>query len=107
VTDAAMGTIRIRFATDNAFGVADHDVTLPSGASVHNPLRVLPNATGSEVVFTLFRLPGVSDADLARDAGTVARDLAALKAVLEGPASAAAHTLSEPVSTPSKSTVER
>jgi hypothetical protein len=32
----------------------DHDVTLPSGETLSNPMRVVPNGTGSEVVFTLF-----------------------------------------------------
>ena len=64
-------------------GVLDHDVTLPTGVTVHNPVRVLPNATGSEVVFTLFQLPGVSDAKFGDDARLVAHDLQTLKTVIE------------------------
>jgi len=63
--------------------VLDHDVTLPTGVTVHNPMRVLPNATGSEVVVTVFQLPGVSDTKFGDDARTVAHDLQTLKAVLE------------------------
>ena len=40
--------------------------------------------TGSEVIFTLFRLPGMTDEAFARDAEWVERDLRALKALLEG-----------------------
>ena len=79
-----LGKVKIRFADQNASGVLDHDVTLPSGVTVHNPMRVIPNDRGSEVVFTLFRRPGVSEAKFAEDARWVARDLRALKALLEG-----------------------
>ena len=73
----------VRFAAPNAFGILDHDVVLESGATFHNPMRVLPNGDGSEVVFTLFRLPGMSDAQFAADAGAVERDLRELEALLE------------------------
>jgi hypothetical protein len=79
-----MGKVNVRFADRNSFGVLDHDVTLPSGETIHNPMRVVPNARGSEVTFTLFRRPGTSDADFESDARAVARDLAALKALVEG-----------------------
>jgi hypothetical protein len=72
-----------RVAERNPYGVLDHDVTLPSGETVHNPLRVLRNDRGSEVVFTLYRRPGVSDADFERDAESVRRDLETLKRLLE------------------------
>lgn len=39
----------------------DHVVTLPSGKSVYNPLRVIPDGDVSEVVFTLRRQPGMTD----------------------------------------------
>lgn len=81
--DSPMGEVRVAFAPRNALGVLDHDVTLPDGTTVHNPMRVMANAEGSEVVFTLFRLPGVTDAQLAVDAATVVRDLQTLKHVLE------------------------
>jgi len=78
-----LGQIRIRFAPANDLGVLDHDVTLPSGDTVHNPLRVVPNGAGSELTFTLFRLPGVSQEKLAEDARWVERDLRRLKEHLE------------------------
>jgi hypothetical protein len=83
VAQSPMGKIQIRFAERNTLGVLDHDVTLPSGATVHNSMRVIPNAQGSEIVFVLFRRPGVTDAEFEADASAVARDLAALKALLE------------------------
>jgi hypothetical protein len=83
VADSPMGKVKVRFAPPNAFGVLDHDVVLESGESVHNPLRVVPNGAGSEVVFTLVRRPGVSDAEWAADADAVQRDLGALRRVME------------------------
>jgi hypothetical protein len=83
VADSPMGQISISFAPENALGVLDHDVTLPTGAIVHNAMRVLPNGTGSEVVFSLFQVPDVSDEQFERDARWVERDLEALKRALE------------------------
>ena len=83
MAESPLGKVKIRFAAPNAFGILDHAVVLESGATFHNPMRVLPNGDGSEVVFTLFRLPGTSDAQLAADAGAVERDLRELQALLE------------------------
>ena len=85
IADAPFGTVRVRFAPRNAFGVMDHDVMLESGVTVHNPMRVVPNAEGSEFLFTLIRQPGMSDEQFARDKQAVEKDLKTLKALLEGP----------------------
>lgn len=77
------GQIEVRFAERNELGVVDHEVTLPNGDVVRVPLRVIANADGSEVVFTLFRLPGMTDEQLAKDRAAVEKDLATLKRVLE------------------------
>jgi uncharacterized membrane protein len=74
----------VTFVERNAFGVLDHEVTLPSGEMVYVPMRVLPDGDSSEVVFTLRRSPGMSDQDLERDAQAVAADLARLKEIVEG-----------------------
>jgi hypothetical protein len=58
-------------------------VTLPGGQPVLNPIRVLPNGSGSEVVFTLFQHPGMSDQRFAEDAMLVEADLRLLKRILE------------------------
>jgi hypothetical protein len=81
--DTEGGRVRFAFASRNEFGVLDHDVTLPSGETVYNPMRVIPDSRGCEVVFTLRRLPGVTDDEFARDTGLVSGDLARLKRVLE------------------------
>ena len=83
LADGPLGRIRVRFAPTNDLGVFDHDVTLESGETVHNPLRVLPNGDGSEVVFTLFQRPDVSSQALDEDAAAVTQDLGKLKSLLE------------------------
>jgi hypothetical protein len=40
-TECPMGRVTVTFAPRNDFGVLDHDVTLPSGETVYNPLRVI------------------------------------------------------------------
>ena len=78
-----MGRVKVKFAEKNRFGVLDHEVTLPSGVKVHNPMRVVPNNDGSELVFTLYRRPELSDQEFAEDAKSVEKDLAKLKNLLE------------------------
>ncbi|RFA10927.1 polyketide cyclase [Subtercola boreus] len=84
VADSPMGEVEVRFAPPNDFGVVDHLVTLPGGETFDNPMRVLAVGSAAEVVFTLLRMPGVTDADFERDAATILSDLAVLKRVLEG-----------------------
>ena len=83
ITKSPMGTVKVKFAEKNKSGILDHEVTLPSGVKVYNPLRVFPNNDGSELVFTLHRRPDVSDQEFAEDANSVEKDLAKLKTLLE------------------------
>ena len=83
VAASPMGEVIVRFAARNTFGVLDHDVTLPTGETVSNALRVVPNGDGSEVVFTLFQRPGMTDDEFVRDAAAVQRDLETLRGLLE------------------------
>ncbi|WP_258725022.1 SRPBCC family protein [Cellulomonas sp. NS3] len=80
------GRARITFTPHNELGVLDHDVVTPTGETVHVPLRALPDGDGTEVVLTVRRSPGMSDADLERDVAAVRADLDLLKRVLEGAA---------------------
>ena len=81
--DSPDGRLTIVFAERNDYGILDHDVTLPSGETVSNPMRVIADGDGCEVVFTLRRQPRMTDADFARDEGLVRADLRALKQLLE------------------------
>ena len=82
--ETSTGRVGFAFVRRNEYGVLDHDVTLPSGEVIYNPMRVIADGSGCEVVFTLRRQPGMSDEDFARDTEAVAADLARLKQVLEG-----------------------
>ena len=84
VADSPEGQVKIRFTERNEFGVLDHYVSVRPGVEIYIPLRVIANGDGSEVLFTLFRLPDMSDETFARDAEWVDRDLKTLKTVLEG-----------------------
>lgn len=83
VADGPQGEVKVKFSPRNEYGVADHVVYLPNGAEVYIPLRVIKNGDESEVQFTLFHPPGMSEEDFAKDTTWVAKDLKALKEVLE------------------------
>lgn len=83
VADSPMGRVLVRFVPVNEYGVLDHDVVLPDGTVTTNPVRVLADGAGSEVVFTLRRAAGATDEQVEADATAVAADLATLKRVLE------------------------
>jgi uncharacterized protein YndB with AHSA1/START domain len=82
LVQSPMGEVTFTFAPRNEYGVLDHDVTLPSGHTVSNHLRVVPHPHGSEVVFTLRQLD-LSDAEFERDAAMVTADLERLKSLLD------------------------
>ena len=61
----------------------DHYLTLDSGEVIYVPMRVIADAGGTEVVFTVRRLPGMTDEEFQLDGAAVAADLARLKRALE------------------------
>jgi hypothetical protein len=86
IVQTSSGPMGIRFVDRNDMGVLDHVVTLASGEEILVPMRVVRNGTGSEVMVTVFRLPGMSAEKFAEDVTLVQRDLDTLKSVLEGKA---------------------
>ncbi|WP_277959523.1 SRPBCC family protein [Frigoribacterium faeni] len=82
-TDSPMGVVEVAFTGPVELGILDHDVTLPDGTVVSNPLRVVANDQGSEAVFTLFRRDGMSEADVESDARLVRGDLDRLATLLD------------------------
>src|SRR3990172_12904197 len=83
IAESPMGRVKVAFADRNNFGILDHDVTLPSGEKVYNPMRVFPNNDGSELLFTLYRRPDMSDQMFAENVKAVTRDLERLRTLLE------------------------
>lgn len=82
--EGSEGHIRVKFTNRREFGILDHRVDIGNGTTAFIPLRVLENGKGAEVVLTLFRVPGISDAKFAEDQDWVRRDLASLKIWIEG-----------------------
>ena len=81
--ETGQGRVGLTFAPQNEYGVLDHVVRTPSGDTVYVPLRAIADGDGCEVVFTLRRAPGMTDAELDRDTALVTADLALLKQVVE------------------------
>lgn len=81
--DTAAGPVHLAFVADNALGVADHRVTA-GDVDMLNPMRVIANGDGAEVLFTLFRRPEVPATDFERDVALVTEDLRTLQRLLEG-----------------------
>ncbi len=83
IAQTPQGPVSIRIAGKNSLGILDHYVIPAPGVEIYVPMRVVANGSGSEVLFTLFRRPEVTDAEYEQDVKWVERDLAGLKAVLE------------------------
>jgi len=77
------GPLIIEFVGHNRFGVLDHTVTLESGLKFYNPMRIIPNGSGSEVLFTLFQTSNMDEEKFVEDAKLVESDLRTLKRVIE------------------------
>ncbi|NKY52444.1 SRPBCC family protein [Nocardia vermiculata] len=80
--DSPMGKVAVRFVPRNEYGVIDHDVTLPSGTIVTNPVRILAHPEGAEIVFTIRQIE-LTDEEFDRDTGMVEADLERLKGLVE------------------------
>jgi hypothetical protein len=83
ITESPMGRVTIDFAPPNEFGVLDHDVTMPSGETTYNPMRVVADGDRCEVMFTIRRRPGVTDEAFEADRSAVRADLETLGDLLE------------------------
>lgn len=82
-TESPMGVSRShsRRATASAYWTMTS--RCPPGRRVYNPLRVISDGDWCEVVFTLRQRPEMTDEEFERDADAVAKDLAALKSLVE------------------------
>ena len=85
VVETTGHAVGIAFVADNALGVVDHRVT-GDGLDDVNPMRVIANGDGCEVLFTLFQPSGTSDRQFRDDVRLVQSDLRTLKRVLENDA---------------------
>lgn len=84
IAETAQGLVRLRIAPANAHGILDHYIYPSPGVEIFVPMRVVPNGSGSEVIFTLLRRPEMTDDQFAEDQKLIAQDLSTLKKVMEG-----------------------
>lgn len=83
VIDTGEGEVGLRFCGSVAEGVLDHVITLSPEIQVYVPMRVVPNEAGSEVLFTIFQPPAMTEFRLQQDIALVKADLLRLKQVME------------------------
>ena len=77
------GEATVRFAEQNKFRIVDHYVKQGQDPEVYIPIRVIENEQGCEVIFTLFRLPAMTDERFEKDKQAVQQDLNTLKKLIE------------------------
>jgi len=77
------GAMKVRFVEPNSFGVLDHQVTVASGITVLNAMRVVPNGSGSELVMVVVQSPEMSPEQFDQDVQAVTDDFARLKLAAE------------------------
>jgi hypothetical protein len=83
IIDTPNGQATIRFAEKNKFGIVDHFVSPSPNFEIYIPMRIVTNNLGSEVMFTIFRLPNMSDDQMAKAIDLVEKDLNNLKQIME------------------------
>lgn len=81
--ETSLGTMEIQIVKKNPLGVLDHILFPQAGAAIYVPMRVVANGQGSEVIFTLFRAPNMSNKRFTDDITLVNRDLRTLKNLME------------------------
>ncbi|MGP4081213.1 hypothetical protein ACTWQL_14995 [Pseudalkalibacillus sp. R45] len=83
IAETSDGPMNIRFVDRNEFGIVDHFVTPSPDESINVPMRIIPNGTGCEVIFTAFQQPMMSEGQFNQDLDQVQQDLETLKQLLE------------------------
>jgi hypothetical protein len=83
IAQTPQGEARIRMTPRNDFGVLDHTVIPSPGVEIFVPVRVVKVKEGSEIIFTLFQHPGMTNEQFEQDQKFVREDLASLKRILE------------------------
>lgn len=83
IIETSQGPMKVGFAEKNDLGVLDHYVNPAPQVEIYVPMRVISNGSGSELIFTLFRMPDMSEEKYAEDRRMVEQDLKTLKRLLE------------------------
>ena len=87
IAETPQGQAKVRIMERNNLGILDHYVRLLSSPNIDEevfvPMRVVQNGDGSEVVFTVYQLEGMSEEKYAEDLRMVEQDLQNLKSIVE------------------------
>lgn len=84
VAQTSFGGLRhFRFTPRNTFGVLDHAVFVPGEPLLWTPMRVVANGEGTDLIFTFYQRPGMSEAEFASAIEWVTTDFLTLKTLLE------------------------
>ncbi len=87
IAETPQGQAKVRIMERNDLGILDHYVRLLSspnvGEEVFVPMHVVQNGDGSEVIFTVYQLEGMSEEKYAEDLRMVEQDLQNLKSIVE------------------------
>ncbi|KFC69764.1 hypothetical protein FF80_01268 [Devosia sp. LC5] len=81
--DTPFGKRHFRFTPPNTFGVLDHAVFVPGEPLLYTPMRVMPNQDGTELTFTFYQRPGMSEAEFTSAVEWITTDFLTLKSLLE------------------------
>ena len=77
------GALRLHFVEANSLGILDHTVTLASGDTIYNAMRVSPNASGSELSMIVLQTPPATSTQFEQDVQAVRDDFGRIKRVVE------------------------
>jgi hypothetical protein len=87
IAETPQGQAKVRITERNDLGILDHYVRLLSSPNIDEdvfvPMRIVQNGDGSEVIFTVFQLPDMSEDKYAEDIKMVEQDLQNLKRTIE------------------------
>ena len=77
------GMRHFRFTPPNSFGVLDHAVFVPGEQLLWTPMRIMPNQEGTELTFTFYQRPGMSEEEFTSAIEWITTDFLTLKTLLE------------------------
>jgi hypothetical protein len=81
--ETPMGPRLIEFLPPNPFGVVDHATYREGEDPIFMPMRVVANEEGTELIYTFFQRPGMSEEQLDSTIEWIRTDLMTLKSLLE------------------------
>ena len=81
--ETTFGFRHFRFTSPNPFGVLDHAVFFPGEPLLYTPMRVIANEDGTELHFTFFQRPGMSEEQFVSAIEWITTDFLTLKSLLE------------------------